>query len=160
MKKVSVLVFVMFFICVFCFISANIAIAQSHGTADEAKKLVNDASAFYKANGKTAAFKAFDDPKGKFVKKDLYIFVINWDAVILSHGANAKLIGKPLKDLKDNEGKLFMRELVEVAKTKGSGWVDYKWVNPVSKKIESKSSYVQRIEKEDLLIGCGIYKGN
>jgi cytochrome c len=60
--------------------------------------------------------------------------------------------------LKDADGKYFMREMVKVAQTKGTGWVDYKWTNPVSKKIEHKSSYVKRVGNENLLIGCGIYK--
>ena len=78
--------------------------------------------------------------------------------MILAHGANEKLINQPTANLKDSEGKLFMIEMVKTAQTKGKGWVDYKWSNPVTKNVEQKSSYVEKIDNENLLIGCGIYK--
>jgi signal transduction histidine kinase len=46
--------------------------------------------------------------------------------------------------------------MIALAKNKGNGWLDYKWTNPVSKKVEDKSTYVQR--HDDFFIGCGIYK--
>jgi len=61
----------------------------------------------------------------------------------LAHGANEKLVGKVLIDLKDQNGKQFMRELVDVAATKGEGWVDYDWANPTTKKVEGKSTFVK-----------------
>ncbi|MFB3926665.1 MAG: cache domain-containing protein [Syntrophales bacterium] len=142
------------------FLFVSLVHAADHGTAKEAVALVNKAVEYYKANGQDKAFAAFNDKKGQFVYKDLYIFAIDWKGTIIAHGANEKLINKPTADLRDSDGKLFMREMVKVAQTKGNGWVDYKWTNPVSKKIEPKSSYVQRVAGRDLLIGCGIYKGN
>ncbi len=140
-----------------CFLACGIAYAGM-GTAKEAMALVDKAVAYYKANGKDKAFPAFNDKSGQFVNKDLYIFVMDWNGTLLAHGANEKLINQPTGDLKDSDGKFFMREMVKVAQTKGTGWVDYKWTNPVTKKIEQKSSYVKRIGNENLLIGCGIYK--
>jgi signal transduction histidine kinase len=67
------------------------------------------------------------------------------------------MIGKELIDMRDTDGKYFVKERVEIAKGKGSGWQDYKFMNPVSKKIEPKSMYLQRYE--DVIVGCGIYKG-
>jgi len=154
MKKVLLAAVVISFLCV------GIVQAADHGSAKEAINLVNKAVAYYKANGQEKAFKVINDMKGPFINKDLYVFAIDWNGVIVAHGANHKLINKPTMNLKDSEGKLFMREMVQVAQTKGNGWVDYKWTNPVSKKIEPKSSYVQRVAGKDLLIGCGIYKGN
>ena len=128
------------------------------GTAKEAVALVDKAIAYYKANGKDKAFAEFNNKTGQFVNKDLYVFVIDWNGTILAHGANEKLINQPTGDLKDADGKYFMRDMVKVAQTKGTGWVDYKWTNPVTKRIEQKSSFVKRIGNENLLIGCGIYK--
>jgi cytochrome c len=51
-----------------------------------------------------------------------------------------------------------MKEMIEVAKTKGSGWVNYSWTNPVTKKVQPKTAWVQRIEGSDWFIGCGVYK--
>jgi cytochrome c len=60
--------------------------------------------------------------------------------------------------MKSPDGKFFAREFIQVAKTTGTGWVDYQWVNPQTKKIENKTSYVMRVPGMDVLIGCGIYK--
>ena len=74
----------------------------------------------------------------------------------LAHGSNAKMIGKDLIDMRDVDGKYFVKERVEIAKTKGKGWQDYKFMNPVTKQIEPKSMYIQR--HEDMIFGAGIYK--
>ncbi|HVO66758.1 MAG TPA: cache domain-containing protein [Syntrophales bacterium] len=130
--------------------------ALAKGTAKEAQAMVDKAIAYFQANGKAKAFAAFDDPKGQFVKDDLYIYVVDMKGDILSHGANKKLIGQHFIDIKDSNGKLFFREILDVGKTKGSGWVDYTWTNPVSKKIEPKSAYVKK--SGEFIFCCGIYK--
>ncbi len=75
---------------------------------------------------------------------------------MMAHGATKQLIGKNLYDLKDTEGKFMVREFIRIANTKGSGWVDYKWTNPVSKRVEQKSSFVQK--HETFVLVCGFYK--
>jgi signal transduction histidine kinase len=57
---------------------------------------------------------------------------------------------------KDADGKLFMKEMVDVGKMKGKGSIDYKWENPKTKKVEQKSSYVEKVD--DVILGCGYYK--
>jgi signal transduction histidine kinase len=145
-------------IMVVCFLVCGIAYAAEKGTAKEATVLVDKAIAYYMANGKNKAFAEFNNKNGQFVNKDLYVFVLDWNGTILAHGVTAKLINQATGELKDSDGKYFMKEMVKVAQTKGTGWVDYKWTNPLTKKIEQKSSYVKRIGNENLLIGCGIYK--
>jgi len=125
--------------------------------ADDATALVKDAAALVKAEGKDKAFAAFNEPAGKFVKGDLYIFVVDYDGNTLAHGGNAKLVGKNMKDLKDADGKLFMQDMIQKAKS-GGGWVDYKWTNPTTKKVQEKSTFVQAIEGANAFLGCGIYK--
>lgn len=135
---------------------AGVAYGQDRGTAAEAKALLGDAVAFYKANGQDKAFAAFNDPKGKFVKKDLYIFALDMNGKIIAHGANAALIGKDMMGAKDADGKLFMKEMIEVGKSKGQGAVDYKWESPKTKKVEQKSSYLEKVN--NVVLGCGYYK--
>jgi len=133
------------------------AYAQDHGTADEAIAMSNKAVAAIKVD-REKAFAAIIDPADKeFHNKDLYVFVTSLETKkSVAHGANKALIGRDLSELKDVDGKLFVAEMGKVAQEKGTGWVDYKWTNPVSKKIEQKSSYVQRVG--DLYVGVGIYK--
>lgn len=109
-----------------------------------------------KTEGKEKAFAAFCDPKGKFVDRDLYIFVYDMDGKCVAHGFNPKMIGKDLIEMKDTDGKYFVKERIEIAKTKGKGWQDYKFTDPITKKIEPKSAYIEKLE--NLIIGCGIYK--
>lgn len=125
-------------------------------SAAEATALVDKAIAFYKANGKDKAFAEFSNSKGQFVKGELYIFILDLNGVVLAHGANEKLINKDLSQLKDVDGKLFIQETLQTAKSKGSGWVDYKWTNPTTKKVEGKSTYVKKVD--ELIFCCGIYK--
>jgi cytochrome c len=132
------------------------AFAQEHGTADEAVALVKKATAQFKAAGTEKACAAFADPAGGFQSKDLYVFVQDLKGTMICHGKNPGLNTKDLSNLKDPEGKAFVAEMMKVASEKGSGWVDYKWVNAMSKKIEPKSSYVER--SGDIFIGAGIYK--
>jgi cytochrome c len=130
--------------------------AGDKGTADEATTLTKKAVAYLKANGKEKAFAEFSNPTGQFRDRDLYIFVIDFNGKSLAHGANAKLIDKNMADLKDADGKPFIKDFIEVAKSKGKGWVDYKWPNPTTKAIEAKSSYVEKAD--DFIVACGIYK--
>lgn len=150
MKKVwTVFMLVLFAIAVL--------FAQSkRGTPDEAKAMVKKAVEYLKANGKEKAFAAFSDLHGKFVDGDLYIFVYDLQGKCLAHGGNPKMIGKDLSDLKDADGKAFVKERIQIAKTKGSGWQNYKWTNPVTKEIESKTAYIEKVD--DVIIGCGAYK--
>ncbi len=126
------------------------------GTASEAEALVKKAVAFMKANGKDKALAEFSNATGQFVKGDLYVFAYDMTGKCVAHGANAKMVGKDLIEMKDPDGKAYVQERVEIAKTKGKGWQDYKFTNPVSKKLEQKTAYIEKVD--DIIIGCGAYK--
>lgn len=122
----------------------------------EAEAMVKKAVAFIKANGKEKAFAEFNNHKGKFTDRDLYITVYDLNGKCLSHGQNTKMVGKDLIELKDSDGKLFIKERMNTARTAGKGWQDYKYTNPVTKTIEQKSVYFQKYE--DVVVAGGIYK--
>lgn len=130
---------------------------SSHGTADEAKAMVDRAVAHIKEVGAEKAFADIDDPANKdFHDRDLYVFVRSMDGNTVAHGANKGMIGHTSLDLKDADGKLYNKEMIDLANTKGSGWVDYRWVDPADKKIEPKSSFIEKVG--DYVVGAGIYK--
>ncbi len=137
---------------------AGSAFAEVHGTADEAKALAEKAVAEIKSVGKDKAFDEFTAKDGKWQDRDLYVFVVGFDGVTVAHGSNKALVGKPMFELKDMNGKAFIKDMAELAKTKGNGWVEYMFTNPQSKKVEAKSSYVIRIPNYDGFVGVGIYK--
>ncbi|CAN7323682.1 MULTISPECIES: cache domain-containing protein [Duganella] len=139
------------------FAISSSALAADKGTKEEAVAMVKKAVALIKSDGKEKAFAAISDPSNTtFHDRDLYIYVYDLNGVALAHGNNPKMVGKPLIGLKDNEGKPMIKEMVDLAKTKGSGWVDFKWPNPVTKAVEAKSGYVEKVE--DMLVGSGIYQ--
>lgn len=148
---------VLFALFAFAFVPASHA-AGERGTADEAIAMVKKAVAYIKANGREKAFEEINNPKGMFVDRNLYVFVYDLKGVNLAIGnGNAKKMnGKNLMEMKDADGNPLLKNLIEVATTKGSGWHDYKWPNPVNQTLEHKSSYVEKFE--DLMVGCGIYK--
>jgi cytochrome c len=153
MKKILVFASLTMFFCIGCL--ANIANAADQGTKDEAVAMVKKAVEFIKANGNEKAFEEITNPKGKFVDRDLYVVVYDMNAKCLAHGQKASMVGKELIDFKDTDGKEFYKERVEMMKKQTSAWQDYKFMNPVSKEIEPKSMYLERIG--DLIVGCGVY---
>jgi cytochrome c len=135
---------------------AGAAHAADQGTAAEAEAMVKKAVAYIKANGPEKSYDEFTNGKS-FKDRDLYIIVYDLNGKNLAQGANPKLVGKDLIGLKDPDGKPLIQMFVDLAKTKGKGWVDgYKFLNPVSQKIEGKAMYLERVG--DTLVGCGIYK--
>ena len=138
------------------FMMAGTAQANDQGTAAEAEAMVKKAVAYIKANGPEKAYEEFTNGKS-FKDRDLYIIVYDLNGKNLAQGANPKLVGKDLMGLKDPDGKPLIQMFVDLAKTKGKGWVEgYKFLNPVSQKIEGKSMYLERVG--ETLVGCGIYK--
>jgi cytochrome c len=123
---------------------------------ERVKKWVDKAIVFYKASGKEISLAEFSHPRGQFVKDQRYVFVLDLNGIMLAHGINEKYAGKNFLALKDSDGKEFIREIVETAKTKGSGWVDYKWYHPVTKEQRPKTVYFEKID--DIIICSGVYQ--
>ena len=131
--------------------------ADKRGTQAEAVAMVQKLIASIKANGRDKTFAAINDVNGgQFRDRDLYVTINDFTGKNLAHGANPKMQGKNLIDLKDGDGKFFVRERLDRAKKEGKGWQDYKFVNPTSQQIEAKSMYFEKYE--DIVINCGIYK--
>ena len=81
---------------------------------------------------------------------------IDVNGKVFAHGGNPTLVGKDMSGAKDADGKFFIKEIINAAKTKGTGWIDYKWANPKTQKIDPKSTYYMKAG--DVILGCGIYK--
>jgi signal transduction histidine kinase len=131
------------------------ALAASGATKDEAVAMVKKAVATISGEGSDKAYAEIDDPKGPFVDRDLYIVVSRMDGVVLAHGADKTRIGTDQLNDKDPDGKEFMKERVELAKTEPSFWQSYKFMNPVTKQVEPKQMYCERLN--DTLVCGGVY---
>ena len=126
------------------------------GTKEEAVAMVKRAIDYIQANGPDKAYAEFSNQKGQFVDRDPYITIYDMNGKCLAHGANAKLIGKDLIDATDVDGKPYVKERVELAKKQAEFWQDYKFTNPVTKKVEPKAMYCERLD--DAVVCGGVYK--
>ncbi len=129
--------------------------AQERASREEALEFVQKAVNYIKANGKDKAMAEFNNPKGAFIDRDLYMVALDLNGKVLAHGANQRLVNKDLLEIKDADGKAFVREEIELVKTKGKGWVNFKFVNPVTKDVEPRSIYVTSMG--DYFVGAGIF---
>lgn len=138
-------------------LATGVGAQAQNATKEAAVALTKKAVAHVKQVGAETACKDFANPQGGFIQGELYVFVQDMQAKMVCHATNKKLNGKDLAELKDADGKQFSKEMAEIAKTKGMGWVNYQWVNPNSKNLEPKSSYVEKVD-DTLFLGVGIYR--
>lgn len=155
MKKVAYLVIVLGM--VFCLTAQSWA--GEGATRDEVIAKCMEAAKLVKDKGIDAAKLAIGDKKGSFVWKDTYVFLMDMDAKMLAHPIKPKLTEKEtLIKVKDTGGKPLFLEFVELANSKGKGWVDYMWPKPGQEKPAAKSSYIYRVPGTQYFVGAGIYQ--
>lgn len=128
--------------------------ADIHNDTKRAKELLKRAVSYYQEN-KDQALAAFMR-QGEFIQADLYVYVLSTNGIMLaSGGSSSALISRDISNMGDSTGKLFFREMLDVAKSKGSGEVEYHWLNRVDHKVERKVAYFQKVG--DVIIAVGYY---
>ncbi len=131
------------------------ALADELANKDEAVAMVNKAIGFIKSDGPDKAYAEFTNKDPKFIDRDLYVVVFK-GGTVLAHGANAKMVGKDVTEMQDVDGKFYVKERLALAASHENFWQDYKFTNPVTKKIEPKQMYCQTFN--GTMICSGIYK--
>ena len=130
---------------------------REFGNADEAAAMVRAAVAFLQAHGRDALVGEVNKLlAGRFIDRDLYLSVYSLDGVVAAHGTNRRLWNIDWTKFKDADGRLFIADLMAVARRSGHGWIDYKWVHPVTKQVLVKTAYFELCG--DVVIACGFYK--
>jgi cytochrome c len=130
--------------------------AADMATPDEAKAMSQKAQAAVNTMGKEKAFAAFKAPDGGFKQKDLYVFCMDLDGVMIEHPTKPELVGKNLLDFKKYGDEPF-KNMTATVKAKKEGFVDYKWPYPGTEEIRDKTSYVM-LNNEGFFCGVGAYK--
>ena len=128
-------------------------------TPAQAERIVKSAIAYADKNGIDNLLLQTNLPHGTFhvgTGSELYLFVYDQKGVAKANGYETNLVGTSRWDVQDADGKYQVREFIKLAKSKGSGWVDYKYSNPITRKVEHKATYVEA--RENLVFCCGIYK--
>ncbi len=146
--------------------AASAAAAERSSKAD-AVALLHKAQAYLKEHGLERAAAEFNNADSPFNSKsdinkfgDLYLYSTDSKGFQLIHGKNARIRGTNKFDMRDQDGVYIIREFVKLCfETKeGRGWLAYHWPNPLSKEVEAKLGYVERVPGMDLCLGTGIYQ--
>lgn len=148
MKRILAGILVVAFVCP--------AFASDMGTPDEAKAMSEKAKVAVNSMGHEKAFATFADPNGGFREKDLYVFCVDMDGVLLSQPLKPELVGKNLFDF-NKYGDLLFQDMIAVARDSGAGWVEYNWPYPGTDEIKPKTSYIATND-EGFFCGVGAYK--
>jgi signal transduction histidine kinase len=145
------------FLVIFFGLASIVPSAQSAelGTRDEAVAMVKRVQEKFKKDGPDATFSSITEKAAEFHDRDLYAFAYDMNGVNVAHGADPALVGENRINLTDQSGRFLIQEFVAVAKSRGRGWVDYCWPNPVS--VEDKSSYVERLN-DNYFVGVGVFR--
>ncbi len=129
--------------------------AYAAPTKQDAQAIVEKAAAYAETNGPNKLVTEVNKKDGPFHQGELYVFVYDLNGKTLAHPVSPDLVGQNDVAKPDADGKFFRKDILAVAKEKGSGWVDYKWMNPNSGKVEPKVTYVKK--QGELIIGAGVY---
>ncbi len=160
MKRKTLYSGILLFVGVIILLSPRIS-SSLEPQSEEAKQtmaLVDQAASLLQSKG-TEAFTEFRKKDSKWLKGDTYIFVFNMNGITLFHPTKPELEGKNTIDLKDVNGKAYIQEMIETAKTQESGWIDYMWPKQGESKPSKKSSYFKKVKvgEETFIVGSGLY---
>lgn len=130
-------------------------VAHAAPSEKDAVALAEKGAQFVRAHGKAEMIARINSKDAEFNQGALYLAMRDLQGITVAHPTTA-LIGKNLLEVPDADGKLFRQEMVALAKGVGHGWVDYKFRNPETGKVEAKRTYVLRVG--DVALEAGIYK--
>ena len=134
--------------------------AEQSATKEECVVKCHEAAALINSKGLAAAIKEISDPKGSFVWKDSYVFLMNLDGKMLAHPMQPELTQLPhCLLITDPTDKAIFVSFVNTARNVGQGWVEYMWPRPGKKSPSKKITYIYRVPGKDLFVGAGVYVG-
>jgi len=122
---------------------------------ERAMALVKAGARHMRQVGVKQACQDFMNPQGGFVHGEDYLFVLDMQCTRLAFPPDPSTVGQNDSERRDADGNLFSRESVEMVRTSGSAWNDYRVPHPQTGKVVPKSAYMERVD--DVVIGCGIY---
>lgn len=131
------------------------AFRLQQGTADEALALVHKAVQFRQQTTREGFVRDLTNPAQGFHDRDMYIFALDRAGHYRAFGGNPAKVGTRVQDIPGIDGQGLLEAIVAQAERE-PGWVEYDITNPVTGAVQTKMSYVLRVD--DLYVGCGVYK--
>jgi signal transduction histidine kinase len=117
--------------------------------------LVRQGVEHIKAIGMREACDDFDDPKGEFIFGEYYLWVATLNGIRLANGSDPASRGQNMLEIHENNLSGAVRKIIDKARAKGKGWQDYKWFNPMTRQVQTKSCYFELVD--GAVVTCGIY---
>ncbi len=130
--------------------------AESGATPLEARALLEKALAHYKSVGRKEAFADFTAKKRPFGERDLYVFCIDANKMMVANGGFPGIVGTSADTIIDVTGKGLGKAAWEAVSDKGEGVVRYRWVDPVTHNLETKTTFLAKTG--DNVCGVGAYE--
>jgi cytochrome c len=121
----------------------------------EVRDLVQNAVALCEEAGKDAALAEIADKNGRFVRNGYYTYALDLSGTMLAHPVDTELTGRNLMELEDSSEKPFVQRIIDLARTKGYGFIDYIWHLPFTKEELRKTVFLERVD--ELVLCCGFY---
>jgi hypothetical protein len=137
------------------------AMAEESATRAEIIEMCKKAEQLLLTN-KEVGIAEIANPKGQFVWKDTYVFLMDFDGNMLAHPIIPQLTEKgPLFHVSDKnkkKPKMIFVDFVNIARNNGEGWIWYQWTEANSREVRDKFTYIRRVGFTNMLVGAGIYK--
>jgi cytochrome c len=105
------------------------------------------------------AFPKFKGNQSEFIFSGTYVWIHALDGTSLMHPIKPELVGTNILNLRDKDGKMFIKEMNHVADNEHGAWVAYNWPKPGSDDDSIKVSYVRSatVDGKPVVVGCGVY---
>lgn len=134
------------------------SVDPNRASSEECADKCNEAAELIQQVGVDAALEKINEPGGQFVWKDSYVFCFDTEEYrLLAHRVH-RLIGLRVKNYQSADGRPIFKEMVEIAKKEGSGWITYDYVRPGEEKPSPKTTYFIKVSGENVIVGAGYYE--
>nr|VFK40950.1 MAG: Cache domain [Candidatus Kentron sp. SD]VFK46869.1 MAG: Cache domain [Candidatus Kentron sp. SD]VFK78763.1 MAG: Cache domain [Candidatus Kentron sp. SD] len=134
--------------------------AEERATTEECVAKAHEAAALINARGLEESIKVIGDPKGPFVWKNSYVFLMDLKGSMLAHPMQPELTqDEHVLFQTDAADKAIFVHFVNIARNSGEGWVDYVWPKPGKRSPSKKITYIYKVPSKDVLVGAGVYVG-
>lgn len=119
---------------------------------ETARLMLRGARGYLERMPEPVAIKEFANPKSRFIRGDLFIFVVDSTGICWVYGDNSQIVWRNLLNAKDDTGKQYVRLMINTARG-GPGQVTYT-INGTKRSV-----FVEALQKgeNNFILGCGYY---
>ena len=157
MKKFVKVLSSMLSILVVCYFVSP-CLAQEKATKEECVAKVEEATKLVKKIGLQPAIEKIMEKNSPYKWKDSYVFCMDDDMGKLLAHPISRLIGFPMKDYLDADGKKPFLKVVEEINTKKKGWVQYYYRPSEADIPKLKIVYYLKVPGEKAILYAGYYE--